>query len=247
MFRTISTKRWGSHNTWGITYLYGCTALLISDPDFVIVAHLLQSAGKNIICINDDITLDNYLSDTLQPALERMAPSENTQVEVIYNTRDCPSSKADGIQTIKNWLTDGSKWGVSPANIRYRPYSGGSGTGEPNPGQPDGLAAIRVKLLASLVCQTLLTSNTTVAETTARGPNTRYTPDTLQHRHSEERSGIRETDVRRWWHVGVSNSQSLRGCRWDSGLATVCGSKAGISGHKQVVYQGLAIINSIDN
>ena len=26
-------------NAWGITYLYGCTALMISDPDFVIGTH----------------------------------------------------------------------------------------------------------------------------------------------------------------------------------------------------------------
>jgi hypothetical protein len=83
-------------NVWGVTYLYGCTALMISDPKFVIgthhgpchkphptivsftllllmryiVAHMQQETGTGTICINDQTSLNNWLANTLQPALD---------------------------------------------------------------------------------------------------------------------------------------------------------------------------------
>lgn len=88
-------------NAWGITYLYGCTALMISDPEFVIgthlsfkqaqsenlfvyytftdgciVAHMQQETATGKICINDQIALNNWLSNTLLPALDQVRSYE---------------------------------------------------------------------------------------------------------------------------------------------------------------------------
>ena len=48
------------NNAWGITYLYGCTALMISDPDFVIGTHYSSTKnlpGNRLVCY----TLTNTL------------------------------------------------------------------------------------------------------------------------------------------------------------------------------------------
>jgi hypothetical protein len=92
-------------NAWGITYLYGCTALMISDPNFVIgthhghchkphpkivsfallllirciVAHMQQVSRTGTICIRDTPTLNNWLANTLQPALDQVkSPSRSS-------------------------------------------------------------------------------------------------------------------------------------------------------------------------
>ncbi|PMD16939.1 hypothetical protein NA56DRAFT_282629 [Hyaloscypha hepaticicola] len=145
-------------NAWGVTYLYGCTALMISDPNFVIVAHMQQETGTGKICINDQTTLNNWLANTLQPTLDQFDPDGTTEVELIYNTNNCAWT-GTGVKSIVNWLTNADNWGVAQDNIIPRPYQGSSGLGTPNPGQPQGLAVVRVRLLASLVCRILLTSN----------------------------------------------------------------------------------------
>lgn len=79
-------------------------------------------------------------------------------VELIYNTNDCEWT-GTGVKSVMTWLMDKGIWGVEEANIQPRPYRGSSGLGTPSPGQPQGLAVVRVRLLASLVCRILLTSN----------------------------------------------------------------------------------------
>ncbi|CZR59408.1 uncharacterized protein PAC_09300 [Phialocephala subalpina] len=127
-------------NAWGITFLYGCTALMISDPEFVVVAHMQQVTGDRKICINDPTSLRNWLANKLQPALDLHDPTDFTQVELIFNVRDCRWTST-GIQKIVTFLTD--EWGVKEENIVGRPYGGGSGTGSPTPNQPQGLAVVR--------------------------------------------------------------------------------------------------------
>ncbi|KAH8688690.1 hypothetical protein BGW36DRAFT_412670 [Talaromyces proteolyticus] len=129
-------------NAWGITYLYGCTALMISDPKFVIVAHMQQESGTGIICINDQTTLNNWLAHTLLPALDQYDPVGTTEVELIYNTNNCAWTST-GVQSIVTWLTNKENWGVERDNILGRPYQGSSGVGTPNTGQPQGLAVVR--------------------------------------------------------------------------------------------------------
>lgn len=91
-------------NAWGVTYLYGCTALMISDPNFVIgthhgpcrkphptivlfallllmpciVAHMQQETGTGKICINDQITLNKWLTNTLLLALDQVKSSSRS-------------------------------------------------------------------------------------------------------------------------------------------------------------------------
>ncbi|KFZ25035.1 hypothetical protein V502_00489 [Pseudogymnoascus sp. VKM F-4520 (FW-2644)] len=122
-------------NVWGITYLYGCTALMISDPDFVI------ETGMGKICINDQTSLNNWLANTLQPALDQHDSSNNTEVELIYNTNNCVWT-GTGVRSVMTWLTS-DNWGVDLENISPRPYQGSSGLRTPNPGQPQGLAVVR--------------------------------------------------------------------------------------------------------
>ncbi|KAI0471185.1 hypothetical protein F4859DRAFT_109617 [Xylaria cf. heliscus] len=131
-------------NVWGVTYLYGCTALMISDPNFVIVAHIQQETGTGTICINDQIALQKYLRKTLQPALDLHDPTPNTQVDLIYNSLDCKWSST-GVQSIKSFLMDDANFGVAEDNIFPRAYTGSSGTGIPSPNSPRGLAVIQWK------------------------------------------------------------------------------------------------------
>lgn len=108
-------------NSWGVTYLYGCTALLISHPDYVIgmyaspehqlpcnptnswacpplltrslVAHMLQEvAGKREACINDKDTLNNWLNKKLLPALDLVS---SLTISSTRNTR----TNVDGYRT----------------------------------------------------------------------------------------------------------------------------------------------------
>lgn len=95
-------------NAWGVTYLYGCTALIISDPNFVIgtyhgpchklhstivsfallllmrciVAHMQQETGTGKIRINDQTTLKNWLANTLQPALDQVKSPSRSSFEL---------------------------------------------------------------------------------------------------------------------------------------------------------------------
>jgi hypothetical protein len=77
---------------------------------------------------------------------------------LIYNLYDCVWTDT-GVRSIVTWLTNADNWGVAQGKIFPRSYQGNAGAGEPNPGQPKGLAVVRVRLLASLVCRILLTSN----------------------------------------------------------------------------------------
>lgn len=79
-------------------------------------------------------------------------------VELIYNTNNCAWT-GTGVKSIITFLTDEDNWGVDEDLILPRAYQGSSGLGTPNPGKPQGLAAVRVRLLVSLVCRILLTSN----------------------------------------------------------------------------------------
>ncbi|PQE24856.1 hypothetical protein CJF31_00008121 [Rutstroemia sp. NJR-2017a BVV2] len=45
-------------NAWGITFLYGCTALMISDAEFVIVAHVQQDTAAGTRCIKDPVATE---------------------------------------------------------------------------------------------------------------------------------------------------------------------------------------------
>lgn len=76
--------------------------------------------------------------------------------ELIYNTNNCAWT-GTGVKSVKTWLTNDGN--VDEPNIRGRPYHGSSGLGIPNVDKPQGLAVVRVRLLASLVCRILLTSN----------------------------------------------------------------------------------------
>ncbi|KFY95281.1 hypothetical protein V498_03436 [Pseudogymnoascus sp. VKM F-4517 (FW-2822)] len=129
-------------NAWGVTYLYGCTALMISDPKFVIVAHMQQETRTGTICIKDQTSLDKWLANTLQPALDQEDPDDQTMVELIYNTNDCEWT-GTGVKSVMTWLMDKGIWGVEEANIQPRAYRGSSGLGTPSPGQPQGLAVVR--------------------------------------------------------------------------------------------------------
>lgn len=77
---------------------------------------------------------------------------------MIYNTNNCAWT-GTGVKSVIAWLMDVGTWGVNYDNIIPRPYQGSSGLGIPNPGKPQGLAVVRVRLRASLVCRILLTSN----------------------------------------------------------------------------------------
>ncbi|KAH8159432.1 hypothetical protein CIB48_g8816 [Xylaria polymorpha] len=129
-------------NAWGVTYLYGCTALMISDPNFVIVAHVQQETGTGTICINDPVSLRNYLTNTLQPALDLHDPTPNTQVDLIYNSNDCRWTST-GVQSIKSYLMDDVNFGAAENIIFPRSYTGSSGTGTPSPDSPRGLAVVQ--------------------------------------------------------------------------------------------------------
>lgn len=114
-----------------------------------------EITATSTVCINDPAALNNWLATKLQPALDLVDATENTMVELIYNTLNCPWT-ATGVQSIVTWLTDGGHWDVNPKNIEPRSYRDDSGDGTPTPGQPKGLAVVRVRLLASLVCRILL-------------------------------------------------------------------------------------------
>lgn len=137
-----------------------------------------QETGTRKICINDLPTLNRWLTQTLQPALDLVkCPrrsrlrlrglmliivckydfSEETQIELIYNTNDARWSST-GIRRIIGWLTTSGNWEADEEDIKSRPYRGNSGLGEPNSDSPQGLAVVRVRLLVSLVCRILLTS-----------------------------------------------------------------------------------------
>jgi hypothetical protein len=77
-------------------------------------------------------------------------------IELIYNTNNCAWT-GTGVQSIVTWLMD--DWMMGRGGVEQRPYRGSSGLGTPNPGQPQGLAIVRVSLLASLARRILLTSN----------------------------------------------------------------------------------------
>ncbi|KFY92069.1 hypothetical protein V498_05170 [Pseudogymnoascus sp. VKM F-4517 (FW-2822)] len=129
-------------NAWGVTYLYGCTALLISDPRFVIVAHMQQETRTGTICINDQTSLNKWLADTLQPALDMNDPDEFTMVDLIYIINNCAWT-GTGVESVKSWLISEDSWNLQELNLFGRPYRGSSGLGTPNPGQPQGLAVVR--------------------------------------------------------------------------------------------------------
>lgn len=88
--------------------------------------------------------------------IEQADADDDTEVTIIYNKADCPTKNSGGVLTIANFLK--GNWNIKDGNIDYRGYVGSSGMGQPNPGRPNGLAAIRVEFLASLVCQTSLTT-----------------------------------------------------------------------------------------
>ncbi|KAF7876438.1 hypothetical protein EAF04_001529 [Stromatinia cepivora] len=129
-------------NVWGITYLYGCTALMISDPNFVIVAHMQQETATGTICIKDQVALQNYLTNTLQPALDQHDPTPLTRVDLIHNSLDCRWT-GTGVQRIKSFLMDDANFGAAENSIFPQPYLGSSGTGTPNPNSPRGLAIVQ--------------------------------------------------------------------------------------------------------
>ena len=50
----------GADDKWGVTYLYGCTALMISDPDFVVGTSIFsQSSVAKMIVIDDEPFITN--------------------------------------------------------------------------------------------------------------------------------------------------------------------------------------------
>ncbi|OBT40126.1 hypothetical protein VE00_09954 [Pseudogymnoascus sp. WSF 3629] len=171
-------------NAWGVTYLYGCTALLISDPRFVIVAHMQQETRTGTICIKDQTSLNNWLANTLQPALDQEDPNGNTMVELIHNTNDCAWT-GTGVKSVISWLMDEGIWGVRYNNILPRPYQGSSGLGIPNPGQPQGLAVVRwlkppLDGSALGTLQTFFNSDTPNRKQEFVRPGTRSVPESAQ-------------------------------------------------------------------
>ncbi|KAI0140469.1 hypothetical protein GGR57DRAFT_425924 [Xylariaceae sp. FL1272] len=128
-------------NAWGITYLYGCTALVISDPEFVIVAHMQQEGANGKQCIKDPVAVQSFLDGQLFDALIQHDPTDNTRVDLIFNTADT-TWNSKSVKSIRDFLS-GEAFGVDTASIRPFSYTGSSGTGEANPDSSAGLALVQ--------------------------------------------------------------------------------------------------------
>lgn len=70
-------------------------------------------------------------------------------IELIHNENNCAWT-GTGVKSIVTWLMNNWVDEGGMGSIVGRKYRGSSGLGTPNPGQPQGLAVVRVSLLASL-------------------------------------------------------------------------------------------------
>ncbi|KAF2797158.1 hypothetical protein K505DRAFT_334554 [Melanomma pulvis-pyrius CBS 109.77] len=124
-------------DAWGITFLYGCTALMISDPEHVVVAHMQEINSQACLSLSDTPTVEKFISDKLEPATDFFDPGPNTRVELIYSSQQSGTPRLD---LFINFLTD--TWGLDESSIRRWAMAGGSGTGDA-PGSPQGKAVIQ--------------------------------------------------------------------------------------------------------
>ncbi|KAF2725461.1 hypothetical protein K431DRAFT_342907 [Polychaeton citri CBS 116435] len=128
-------------NAWGITYLYGCAGILISDPDFVIVAHLQEvGSGDQSKCQLGDIDVVNkFIEDKLSVATSEHEATPDTRIDFIYGASQRGDAPA-GIQAFKDHFIDFFE--ATENQIHNWVYSGGSGTGD-SPGTPYGKAVVQ--------------------------------------------------------------------------------------------------------
>ncbi|KAH7341197.1 hypothetical protein BKA66DRAFT_577161 [Pyrenochaeta sp. MPI-SDFR-AT-0127] len=126
-----------TNDAWGITFLYGCTALMISDPEHVIVAHLQEINSNACLSLTDTATVERFINDKLEPATDFFDPGPNTRVELIYSSQQNGTPRLD---LIEGFLTD--TWGLDEGAIRRWAMVGGSGTGDA-PGSPQGKAVVQ--------------------------------------------------------------------------------------------------------
>ncbi|KAF9701233.1 hypothetical protein EKO04_000417 [Ascochyta lentis] len=112
-------------DAWGITYLHDCTGILISDPKFVIVAHMQEDGpGSECIMLADAAQVKKYLQGPLQEAIDQADPTAKTQIHILYTQ---PKVGRPLLSEFEKFFKD--EW-FFEGKVNKIPYFGGSGTGE---------------------------------------------------------------------------------------------------------------------